>query len=156
MNGKGKTTIDDGGEFRFEVEELNASRVVLTGESSDWPAVGESLHKFIGREGYLVRISHVDEGVKGKKRQREDESTTSALSTPGVVIDVDVLPTEAKKIRQEKEVIYTDGACTNNGKRGATAGYGVHFPSEPHRDISGKLKGLQTNQRAELQAIVGG
>tara|TARA_B000000475_G_scaffold263469_1_gene249996 strand:- start:444 stop:947 length:504 start_codon:yes stop_codon:yes gene_type:complete len=48
--------------------------------------------------------------------------------------------------------IYTDGACTNNGKRNAKAGIGIYSPNL--FNISEKLIGHQTNQRAELYAIL--
>jgi len=49
-------------------------------------------------------------------------------------------------------VIWTDGACTNNGYPNAKAGYGVHFEGLDW-DISRRLKGVQTNNRAELYAV---
>ena len=48
-------------------------------------------------------------------------------------------------------IIYTDGACSNNGKKNASAGIGIY--SENLYNISEKLLGKQTNQRAELYAI---
>ena len=48
--------------------------------------------------------------------------------------------------------IYTDGACTNNGKINAKAGIGIYI--ENMYNISEKIKGKQTNQRAELYAIL--
>lgn len=54
----------------------------------------------------------------------------------------------------EKLVIYTDGACHSNGQRKAQAGYGFYAPSHPKLSHYGPLSGpLQTNQRAELEAI---
>lgn len=51
--------------------------------------------------------------------------------------------------------VFTDGACSMNGRPGAKAGYAVWFPE--HQDWSvAKLVPLglpQTNQRAELSAI---
>ena len=32
-----------------------------------------------------------------------------------------------RKVIKEEIVVYTDGACVNNGKRDARAGYGVYF-----------------------------
>lgn len=53
--------------------------------------------------------------------------------------------------------IFTDGACSANGQRGAKAGYGVHFYSFSQRsaDLSVRLDPAetQTNNRAELRAI---
>lgn len=51
--------------------------------------------------------------------------------------------------------VFTDGACSNNGRPGAKAGYAVWFPSEPSLSASARLPEgqSQTNQRAELSAI---
>lgn len=49
-------------------------------------------------------------------------------------------------------IVYTDGACINNGKEGATAGIGV-FWGENHPDnVCERLSGRQTNNRAEILA----
>ena len=50
--------------------------------------------------------------------------------------------------------VYVDGACTRNGKQGARAGSGVYFGSEDPRNSSFKVPGKQTNQRAEVWAII--
>lgn len=51
--------------------------------------------------------------------------------------------------------VFTDGACTANGKKNATAGIGIYFPDQECENISEKfvLKPI-TNQRAELYAIL--
>jgi ribonuclease HI len=51
--------------------------------------------------------------------------------------------------------IFTDGACSNNGRPGAKAGYAVWVPDARHLSCSGRLPETdpQTNQRAELTAI---
>jgi ribonuclease HI len=49
--------------------------------------------------------------------------------------------------------VYTDGACKHNGKINAIAGYSVYFAKDDNRNISKKLQGEQTNNRAELTAI---
>tara|TARA_Y100000741_G_scaffold275985_1_gene215850 strand:+ start:3950 stop:4450 length:501 start_codon:yes stop_codon:yes gene_type:complete len=48
--------------------------------------------------------------------------------------------------------LYTDGACVNNGKKNAKAGIGVY--SKDLLNISERVIGHQTNQRAELYAIL--
>ena len=50
--------------------------------------------------------------------------------------------------------IYTDGACSNNGKENALAGIGIYFGEVDERNTSQKIKGKQTNNIAELQAII--
>ena len=51
--------------------------------------------------------------------------------------------------------IYTDGACTNNGRKNAKAGYGIYFGENDPRNTSGLIEGIkQTNNVAELTAIL--
>ena len=50
--------------------------------------------------------------------------------------------------------IYTDGACSKNGYAGACAGIGVYFGPNDPRNISKKVIGKQTNNTAELSAII--
>jgi ribonuclease HI len=50
--------------------------------------------------------------------------------------------------------VYTDGACSNNGKEGACAGIGVYFGEGDPRNISRRVEGKQTNNVAELTAIL--
>ena len=51
--------------------------------------------------------------------------------------------------------VFTDGACSHNGRPGAKAGYAIWFPD--HRELCESARILagqpQTNQRAELTAI---
>lgn len=72
-----------------------------------------------------------------------------------------------EKIEQQPRVIdatpndvfhlFTDGACSDNGRRGARGGYGVHVYSDTgaQLDVSMPLSPseAQTNNRAELRAI---
>lgn len=51
--------------------------------------------------------------------------------------------------------IFTDGSALGNGQKDAAAGVGVYFGPNDPRNVSERLEGPeQTNQRAELQAIV--
>lgn len=51
--------------------------------------------------------------------------------------------------------VFTDGACTNNGRAHAKAGYAVWFPEHPELQKAERIPDSQpqTNQRAELTAI---
>lgn len=51
--------------------------------------------------------------------------------------------------------VFTDGACTNNGKVGAKASYACWFPEHKEFSKSGRVpeNQPQTNQRGELMAI---
>ena len=60
-----------------------------------------------------------------------------------------------KPLAQEPHInIYTDGACSNNGKPDARAGFGIYFGKNDERNVSESFTGLQTNNRAELLAII--
>lgn len=50
--------------------------------------------------------------------------------------------------------VYTDGACSNNGKADALAGIGIFFGIGDSRNLSKKIQGKQTNNAAELTAII--
>ena len=51
--------------------------------------------------------------------------------------------------------VFTDGACSSNGRPGAKGGYAVWFPEHKSMSVAHKLPTdqPQTNQRAELSAI---
>ncbi len=50
--------------------------------------------------------------------------------------------------------VYTDGACSNNGKPDAIAGIGIYFGPDDSRNVSRKIEGKQSNNAAELTAII--
>ena len=50
--------------------------------------------------------------------------------------------------------LYTDGACSKNGSKDARAGYGIFFGVNDSRNVSKRISGKQTNNTAELTAII--
>lgn len=51
--------------------------------------------------------------------------------------------------------VYTDGACSNNGKENALSGYGIYFAENDPRNESKKIEGKKhTNNIAELTAFI--
>jgi len=58
------------------------------------------------------------------------------------------------KLGSETTYIYTDGACINNGKKNAKAGIGIFFSHNDSRNTSERLGGKQSNNCAELEAII--
>ena len=50
--------------------------------------------------------------------------------------------------------VYTDGACSNNGKKDACAGIGLFFGLNDPRNVSRRIEGKQTNNIAELTALI--
>lgn len=50
--------------------------------------------------------------------------------------------------------VYTDGSCFHNGRHDASAGIGVYWGPDSQDNISEKLPGRQTNNRAEIYAAI--
>ena len=64
-------------------------------------------------------------------------------------------PIKEPSYDSSKIYVYTDGACSNNGRKTAKAGVGVFFGKDDPRNISKPLSGTkQSNNIAELTAII--
>ena len=50
--------------------------------------------------------------------------------------------------------VYIDGACSNNGKPNAMAGYGIYFGENDPRNESKRVCGKQSNNTGELTAFI--
>lgn len=64
---------------------------------------------------------------------------------------------ETINFQENKEIdyyVYTDGACINNGKKNAVAGFGIYFGENDIRNVSKRVEGKQSNNTAELTAII--
>lgn len=62
------------------------------------------------------------------------------------------LLTQAIEEQSRGVTVFTDGSCRNQGKRDAKAGFGVFWGDDHPNNHSGKVDGLQDNNRAELYA----
>ncbi|KAH9970637.1 ribonuclease H-like domain-containing protein [Lactifluus volemus] len=66
-------------------------------------------------------------------------------------------PSRTRRFSQSmttENVVYTDGACSRNGQAGSTAGIGVWWGPDDARNLSERCPGAQSNNRAELIAII--
>lgn len=63
-----------------------------------------------------------------------------------------------KKINKKEFIpdiyVYTDGACSKNGSSNARAGLGVYFGENDPRNLAKPIEGKQTNNVAEISAII--
>lgn len=50
--------------------------------------------------------------------------------------------------------VYTDGSCSKNGSASAAAGIGIYFGEGDPRNLSKRVEGKQTNNTAELGAML--
>ena len=65
-----------------------------------------------------------------------------------------ILPICSVKESKSPIEVYTDGGCINNGKPNALAGIGVFFGKEDPRNVSRRFKGKQSNNTAEINAMI--
>ena len=80
----------------------------------------------------------VEEKISSKKVKTEDGNNSQNLRYDGDCV-----------------MVFTDGACPNNGKTGARAGIGVWWNHRHKINVSERIKGeKQTNNVAEIQALV--
>ena len=59
-----------------------------------------------------------------------------------------------ENIHPDPITVYTDGACSNNGRKNARAGIGIYFGQNDSRNVSCICPGKQTNNVAELTSII--
>jgi ribonuclease HI len=116
--------------------------IVLSSDYIDLHVTPRNTNALIKRIEYLATyIQSTEEWAEmsPKKRKRDAEE-----------------PEEVKRQKPLRRavVVYTDGACPKNGTSQARAGYGVYFGEADPRNISSRLRGKQTNNRAEMTAIL--
>ena len=88
-----------------------------------------------------------------------DLKEANAFLSQANILKDDTPPIIPKKLldfdfKKSSVDVYTDGACSNNGKKNAVAGYGVWWGDDHPLNLSEKLEGNQTNQRAELNGAI--
>jgi ribonuclease HI len=77
------------------------------------------------------------------------------MATAGAKRSADSDPAPAPKKAAREATVWTDGACTKNGRGGARGGIGVFWGPGDARNVSAPLAGeLQTNQRSEMTAVL--
>ena len=59
-----------------------------------------------------------------------------------------------KEAIEPEYYVYTDGACSNNGRENAMAGIGIFLGQDDPRKVSELVEGKQSNNTAELTAII--
>ena len=61
---------------------------------------------------------------------------------------------ESDTMKEFVNTIFTDGSCSMNGSIHAKAGIGVYFGEDDPRNVSRRIGGKQTNNTAELSAVI--
>lgn len=90
----------------------------------------------------------------GKVIDTSKKSIFSFIEDNDLVESNNEITVDKDAIDGDKFCIYTDGACSDNGTDTAKAGIGVYFGENDKRNISSNFEGKQTNNTAELTAIL--
>ena len=104
-------------------------------------------------------------GYKGAVYRKFESEEEAMQFVKEKSLIADSIPKEKKymntiqDISQVKNVVadlyvYTDGSCSNNGRSNAAAGIGIYFGENDPRNVSQRVEGKQTNNTAELTAIL--
>lgn len=96
--------------------------------------------------------------------QKRSDDTDVKQSQENVMIHPVIVPSILREMESNDNTthIFTDGACTNNGKKGANAAWGFIIVAGKGYQVLDKGSGAipksqqQTNQRAELTALLMG
>jgi ribonuclease HI len=100
----------------------------------------EQAEEFISDKRGSVTI-HLSKVVEASRSEEKSQNAFDILMKPKIEQVVDYY-------------VYTDGACSNNGKENALAGIGIYFGENDTRNVSQLVSGKQTNNTAELGAII--
>ncbi|CAH2246283.1 ribonuclease H1 isoform X2 [Pelobates cultripes] len=98
----------------------------------------EQVHRYPNAK--FRKFSTYDNAWSYVDRDEEDSSYTSNYSS------------KHRRRDTSSTVVYTDGCCTRNGQYEARGGIGVYWGPNHPLNVSERLEGRQTNQRAELEA----
>lgn len=111
--------------------------------SNNLPKGFKNLSAFVKRPNTISKSAKKDDEEPPAKRRK-----TILLEQPKEPIS------EFKTDNDGFVNVYTDGACSANGTRGAVAGFGVWFNDNHKLNVSQPMTGVQTNNRAEIQAVI--
>ncbi|VDO50515.1 unnamed protein product [Haemonchus placei] len=104
-----------------------------------------------GSTSSISRASSEDGENKNTSRKRKCSVESSSVASTSE------LPKRLKncdpEVWRDAPVVYTDGACSNNGRCEAKAGFGVFWGKNHVDNLYGPVLGAPTNNRGELQAV---
>jgi len=118
---------------------------------STWPECSESVK---GYKGAIYKKfdtkSLAEQFLKDNRREPEPVSNSTVLETKNTNTGSPIMDSKP----EPAYYVYTDGACSNNGRSTAEAGIGIYFGPNDPRNVSKRIQGKQTNNTAELTAIL--
>ncbi|GFN94536.1 ribonuclease h1 [Plakobranchus ocellatus] len=94
-----------------------------------------------GTKRNFSTLSSNPKAERDSKRIKRNKTNTAAF-------------TGAKFEEEDGVHVYTDGGCFDNGRNGARAGIGVYWDCDDPNNVSERLPGRPSNNRAEIHAAV--
>ncbi|KAJ1357707.1 hypothetical protein KIN20_015903 [Parelaphostrongylus tenuis] len=85
--------------------------------------------------------------------QRSDRKRKTSESLPELSHSTKRTEDCYSGIWKDAAIVYTDGACSNNGRGTAKAGYGIYWGPDHRDNAYGPVHGAATNNRGELLAV---
>ncbi|XP_064625424.1 ribonuclease H1-like [Lineus longissimus] len=125
-----------------EMQKLNKTALglrKLLKEHDETGSSDQAPHTLVGKRQREEQISGSN---KKQRRQKQKEPDLFSGS------DAD----HAKAV-EDPISVYTDGCCHSNGRKKAAAGIGVYWGPDDPNNVAARLRGRQTNNRAEIQAV---
>ena len=112
--------------------------------------------KFDTKEEAENFINNVSQLSPTPMERTKDTTKTNIQKQNNIISFFDKKESKQKNVGTSNPdyYVYTDGACSNNGNEHALAGIGIFFGINDSRNISKKIEGKQTNNTAELTAII--
>ncbi|KAL5017317.1 hypothetical protein ScPMuIL_006906 [Solemya velum] len=133
-----------------------------TAKNDELPSKKKRAHSSSSENGSVTEETVVNQRVYERKRKNKGFQKQAATAKN------DELPSKKKRAHSSSSengsvtgcpfadsdgvIVYTDGACFDNGKCGSRAGIGVYWGPHDHRNVSERLTGRATNNRAEIHA----
>ncbi|XP_032457547.1 ribonuclease H1 isoform X5 [Nasonia vitripennis] len=134
---------------------------------STWDECKAQVHKFPGPK--YKKFGSESEAESFIKANSASSTTLKRVLSTASDSDSDLENVKHKRIKRDNSTaqnkdgfsidsngyteVYTDGACSSNGRRNAKAGIGVWFSERNAYNVSQPVDGRATNNIAEIQAV---
>lgn len=144
--------------FKLETGQIVYSITSCTGDiklfnSENDHYIGVKIGEYLEGDGQ-AKVKCFPYDIKQNKLTRSKSEEEILLTGDPVPSASDEEEDERKEEEKKEIIVFTDGACSNNGKPNAKAGIGIYFEKNYKPNVSKRIKGIQTNNIAELKAII--
>lgn len=119
---------------------------LVTGIYHDWESCKKNVVNY--KNAKYKKFDNERDALLFIEKHKSDGEKNCA----SIVCECDDTP--VKSTEDSYLYVFTDGSCIGNGKYNACAGIGIYFGEKDARNVSRRIEGKQTNNTAELLAII--